>query len=185
MTIIGKNPKTGKLPLWSYILWGGFHGPTFLYTLIHTELGKRHGVPVATEVLPGWWLGGRYGAQLNKPHWAGTVDLTVEFPEQCKDTTDHYLNIRCWDGVPPTPAQLEEAAQMCAMACKKGDIMIHCAHGRGRSTTVLVAAVVRAGLFNTWEEAFEAVKKKRPVVRLNSKMRSALTKWATEYGKTA
>jgi len=39
MTIIGKDPKTGKLPLWSYIVWGGFHLPTFLYTYIHTELG--------------------------------------------------------------------------------------------------------------------------------------------------
>ena len=48
-------------------------------------------------------------------------------------------------------------------------------------TTVLVAAVVKAGLFRDWEAAFEAIKVNRPVVRLNSKMRKALTTWQCEW----
>jgi hypothetical protein len=29
-----KDPKTGKLPLWSYILWSGFHVPTYICELV-------------------------------------------------------------------------------------------------------------------------------------------------------
>lgn len=181
MSVVGKDASTGKIPLWSYVLFIGFHIPTYFYTWLHTELGLRAGVPVATEVVKGWWLGGRYGNRLGKSQWAGTVDLTVEFPESCRDTSEGYLLIRCWDGVPPTPAQLEEAAVFCAEASKRGDVMVHCAHGRGRSTTVIVAALVRAGLFATWNEAFAACQVKRSVVKLNSKMRAALTAWDHTY----
>lgn len=181
MSIIGKDSKTGKLPLWSYLLFAGFHIPTYFYTWLHTELGLRAGVPVATEVVKGWWLGGRYGNRLSKTRWAGTVDLTVEFPESCYNTSESYLLIKCWDGVPPTPAQLEQAAAFCADASRRGDVMVHCAHGRGRSTTVMCAALVRAGVYETWEKAFSACAAQRSVVKLNSKMRAALTAWDLEY----
>ena len=46
---------------------------------------------------------------------------------------------------------------------------------------MLVAAVVKAGLFRDWEAAFEAIKVNRPVVRLNSKMRKALATWQCEW----
>ena len=123
----------------------------------------------------------RYARELNMK-WAGIVDLTVEFPELCIDQTDEYLSIPAWDGVPAIPSKIEEAACFAAEAHKKGHVLIHCAHGRGRSTTIMVAALVRAGLFNTWEEAFEeGVKPKRPVCKLNKKMRTALTEWQNTY----
>eukprot|EP00965_Chrysotila_dentata_P250471 6209468-Pleurochrysis_carterae.AAC.5 len=59
--------------------------------------------------------------------------------------------------------------------------MVHCAHGKGRSTTVMAACLVRAGYYSTWLEAFEAIKKKRPVVSLNKKMRRALSAWQQRY----
>lgn len=123
----------------------------------------------------------RYAEVLNKK-WAGVVDLTVEFPESCIDQCDAYLSIPSWDGVPATPEKIEEAAVFAAEARKKGDVLIHCAHGRGRSTTIMVAALVRAGLYETWEEAFEkGVKPQRPVCKLNSKMRRALSLWQSTY----
>ena len=59
--------------------------------------------------------------------------------------------------------------------------MVHCAHGRGRSTCVMVACLVRAGVHATWRDAFEAVRTERKGVKLNGKMRRALDEWAHKF----
>jgi len=138
-------------------------------------------VPVASEVQPGWWVGGCYANELNRD-WSGVVDLTVEFPERCIDRCKNYLLLPTWDGVPANPAQLEEAAIFAVKAREGGDVVVHCAHGRGRSTTVMCACLVKAGMFATWQEAFEkGIKPGRPVCKLNSKMKKALTEWQRDY----
>ena len=71
------------------------------------------------------------------------------------DRTADYLLLKTWDGVPPTAEQLETAAQFGAKARQSGPVMVHCAHGRGRSTTVMCAVLVRAGLATSWQDAFE------------------------------
>jgi hypothetical protein len=181
MSLIGKDPKTGQIPLWSQLLFFPFHLPTRLYTYIH-KLSDSGKVPVASEVLPGWWVGGCYGHELDKD-WAGVIDLTVEFPESTIHRTKTYLSLPTWDGVPASPAQLEEGAEFALAAHKVGgDVLIHCAHGRGRSTTMMCAALVKAGLYETWEEAFEqGVKPGRSVCKLNRRMKQALTKWQAIY----
>jgi protein-tyrosine phosphatase len=192
MALIGKDRKTGQIPNWSYVLFFPFHLPTLLYTHIHTLHStckvERDGkmvdevVAVATEVQPGWWVGGCYADKLDKD-WAGVIDLTVEFPESCINRTRAYLSTPTWDGVPATAEQLEEAADFAVSASKAGgDILVHCAHGRGRSTTVMCACLVKAGLFRTWEEAFEqGIKPQRTVCKLNRRMKQALTEWQTNY----
>lgn len=65
MGLIGKNKTNGQIPLWSYILFFPFHIPTLLYTHIHTRMHQKK-VPVASEVLPGWWVGGCYGHEIDK-----------------------------------------------------------------------------------------------------------------------
>jgi len=177
MAILGKDDLTGEVPAWSYALFVGFHFPTWLYTRLHRIKDGFTGVNVADEVVPGWWIAGRYGGELGRA-WAGIVDLTCEFPESCAGSQPgSYLLIRCWDGVPPTADQLEQAATFAARQSSHGDVIVHCAHGRGRSTTVLCACLVKAGLFRTWEEAFAAIKAKRRVVKLNARMRAALASW--------
>ena len=197
MDLVGKDPKRGTIPFWSYIIFFPFHIPTIVYTHIHTKISthtmkdystgnsEKESVPVATEVQPGWWVGGCYSNELKKK-WAGIIDLTVEFPESCINHTEDYLLVSCWDGVPPDIARLEEAANFAHRARKKGHVLVHCAHGRGRSTTVMCAALVRAGLYQTWQEAFEkGIKPARPVCKLNRRMRDTLTEWQNEYGKKA
>lgn len=180
MELIGKNRKTGEIPIWSKIVYFPFHLPTRLYTFIHIRMHKE--VPVASEVQPGWWVGSCYGHELNK-QWAGVIDLTVEFPETTMNSTRSYLAIPTWDGVPASPQQLEEAATFAVQAMQQGgDVLVHCAHGRGRSTTVMCACLVKAGLFRTWEEAFEVgIKPRRPVCKLNRRMKQALTEWQQLY----
>jgi len=183
MGIIGKSKTTGQIPSWSYLLYFPFHLPTILYTYVHHQQGmkKKVQVPPATEVQPGWWVGGIYSYELEK-EWGGIIDLTVEFPERCIGTTKAYMLKATWDGVPADPADLEEAAKFAVEARKNGDVLIHCAHGRGRSTTMMCAALVKAGLFPNWKDAFEkGIKPGRPVCKLNGMMKTALTEWQKIY----
>jgi len=177
--LLGKTTD-GKIPLWSYIIFAPFHIPTIIYTKIHTDYGISHGVPVASEVADGWYIGGRYGDQLNLT-WGGILDLTAEFPESCKSR--NYLNIKCWDGTPPSPADIDRAATFGAMARKEGNVMVHCAHGRGRSTCCMVACLVKAGVYKNVEEAFKGCKPHRPVIKLNGRMKRALEEWENKYVK--
>ena len=191
MSILGKDTVQGTIPWWSYVVWFPFHIPTYLYTNIHkfisryknpeTDVYEPVPVAVATQVQTGWWIGGCHGPELHKD-WSAVIDLTVEFPESCR--TVAYLAIPTWDGVPASPAQLEHAAAWAVQQHDKygGDILVHCAHGRGRSTTVLCACLVKAGLFETWQQAFEeGIKPKRPVCKLNKRMRENLTQWQELY----
>ena len=215
MSMIGKDLKEGTIPWWSYLLFFPFHIPTYSYTYVHTKSGKmkpyikpadsendspkKHAiskvpVPVASQVQPGWWVGGCYAYELNM-QWAGVIDLTVEFPEKCRASTQKYLCIPTWDGVPASPEQLEKAAVFCMDAIEnwkqlhqkgevKGEphILIHCAHGRGRSTTVACAAMVKMGMYSNWEEALEVgIRPSRPVCKLNTMMRKNLTEWQRKY----
>ena len=128
--ILGKDAITGRVPLWSLVLFSAFHVPTWLYTYVHTLISKREGVPVASEVHPGWWIGGRYAAELGR-RWAATIDLTVEFDEGCMATSQQYLLVACWDGQPPKPADIERAARFAVAAAPRGDVMVHCVRRTG------------------------------------------------------
>lgn len=210
MNLVGKDRMEGTIPLVSYIVLFPFHIPTYAYTYLHTKYGKmkphskdpqaklkkteveRVTVPVASEVQPGWWVGGCYSHRLDK-HWAGVVDCTVEFPERCM--TLRYLCIPTWDGVPGTPEQLEKAVTFCIEAREEWSrlrktgavegephILVHCAHGRGRSTTVMCAALVKMGLFPSYEEALEkGIQPVRPCCKLNPMMKRNLVEWQRIY----
>ena len=57
MSILGKDAASGVIPLWSYVLFFGFHAPTLLYTKFARERDRKTGVAPADEVEPGWWGG--------------------------------------------------------------------------------------------------------------------------------
>eukprot|EP00913_Durusdinium_trenchii_P002287 g2111.t1 len=93
MGILGKDTATGAIPLWSYVVFSGFHCPTLVYTKIQHARDQKSGFP----------------------------ELSIQ---------DKYLLVECWDGVPPTVEQLEEAAQFAVAQHERGDVLVHCAHGR-------------------------------------------------------
>ena len=74
MPLIGKSTRTGQVPWWSYVIFWGFHLPTWLYTDLHTRHSVSRGTPVATEVVPGWWIGGRFGDRLKKVSTVAMVE---------------------------------------------------------------------------------------------------------------
>ncbi|KAG7357053.1 dual specificity phosphatase [Nitzschia inconspicua] len=162
MSIIGKNKTTGEIPMWSYLVFFPFHIPTLLYTHVHTRMG----VYKSAESKDG-------KAKYNP------VPVASEVQKGCAPT---------WDGVPLGPEDLEAAAVFAVEARKEGDVLIHCAHGRGRSTTVMCACLVKAGLYDNWKEAFEkGIKPFRSVCKLNKRMQEILTAWQEQFvdGKKA
>lgn len=62
-------------------------------------------------------------------------------------------------------------------------VYVHCAHGHGRSTVVLCAALVASGHANSFEEAFQEVRQLRPRVKLNYRQRRTLVEWAEQQSK--
>jgi len=77
MGILGKQRAAGVVPWWSYLVWAPFHSFTYLYTYFHTLHSEAHGTPVATEVAPGWWIGGRYAHwRMPERRWRRPLDLT-------------------------------------------------------------------------------------------------------------
>jgi diacylglycerol kinase (ATP) len=180
--ILGKVAKTGALPLWSYLVWWPFHLVNLISVYLVNHVRKRRGVDLCTEIMPGWHLGGYYsdvgaerrvlGGRLN----LAVVDLTTEFPERL--TTPHYCLVPIWDGSAPTVAQMRRAADFVAENLNQGrHVVVHCAFGVGRSTTMMIACMRHQRLCNSVDEGLQLIKQKRPVCKLNSQMRAALALW--------
>lgn len=61
-------------------------------------------------------------------------------------------------------------------------VYVHCAHGHGRSTVVLCAALIRAGLAADPRGALSLARAGRPRARLNDRQRTALDAWFRAEG---
>ena len=93
-----------------------------------------------------------------------------------------YLNVPLWDGTAPSAEQIERCARFGAERLKRGDVLVHCAYGVGRSATIAAAVLVEAGKAPDWEAALESIKLVRPRVSPNRRMRDALVKWTEARG---
>lgn len=178
--VLGKSRRTGQVPWWSFAVFWPFHGFNMLAMYVKA-LTVRRNVAFGTEVLPGLWIGGWFTDRVpGVQRWRAVLDLTTEFSERAD--TDHYLCLPVWDGNPPSPAQLEQGARFLSRhhRAAAGATMCHCAFGIGRSTTMLCAALIYDGHADTVEAALALIKEKRPIVRLNAKMRRSLALWVQQ-----
>ena len=83
----------------------------------------------------------------------------------------------------PTTAQIERGVQWAAQQAAAGRaVLVHCAHGHGRSATVLGAILIAQGLAPGAAEAEALMKVQRPRVRLNRRQKAALQEWAALHG---
>jgi len=165
----------------------------------HFVRSRFLGVPAATEVVPGWYLGGLFvdrvrlvdggDDQAQDPDgkgltWAAIVDLTCEFAERGRCHPEDYYHLPTWDGCPPDHTRFAEVGRFLAKRAPRGPVVVHCAYGVGRSTTVLCAALVVAGHFQHWEQALKHVAERRPIVHVNASMRRALDQFQNEFSKS-
>eukprot|EP00658_Telonema_sp_P-2_P048753 TRINITY_DN37078_c0_g1_i3.p1 TRINITY_DN37078_c0_g1~~TRINITY_DN37078_c0_g1_i3.p1 ORF type:complete len:268 (-),score=41.65 TRINITY_DN37078_c0_g1_i3:299-1102(-) len=169
-SLIGKNSATGQIAWWSFFIWWPFHLTTRLSAI---AAKKMKGHAQATEVYPNLWVGGWYAFELNM-QWAGVVDLCCELPERCNGTK--YLACPTWDG----SVRLQDvaiAAKFVAEAMKSGPVLVHCAHGVGRSTTVMRASLVEAGICQDIDEALTVCQAKRSCCKSSSHFQGVLQQW--------
>eukprot|EP00818_Percolomonas_sp_WS_P003972 CAMPEP_0117443102 /NCGR_PEP_ID=MMETSP0759-20121206/4516_1 /TAXON_ID=63605 /ORGANISM="Percolomonas cosmopolitus, Strain WS" /LENGTH=251 /DNA_ID=CAMNT_0005235055 /DNA_START=176 /DNA_END=931 /DNA_ORIENTATION=- len=182
-TLLGKT-EHGHIPKWSYIIFWPFHCFVFLNLFILDRLVRRKWEMECDEVHDNWYLGGILShrdlkTRYKSPKIDVVIDMTNEQPRLPLENVDAYLNLPTWDGMNPSMQDFARGIDfvkkhMHGEEGKKKKILIHCCYGRGRSTTMLVGCLVALGIYPTWEEAFEAVKKKRPGAKLNNHMRDAL-----------
>jgi protein-tyrosine phosphatase len=171
--IIGKSAKDGSLPVWSQVVWWPFHATNRVFARLAKN---RKGVAAATEVFPHFWVGGWHAFELDV-EWEAVVDLTCELPRRCPAA--HYLNLPTWDGV----VRVEDvalAAEFIARHAKNGHVLIHCAHGVGRSSTVARAGLVASGHFNDVGAALERIREHRPVCKTSPHFEHVLAKWTQQ-----
>lgn len=83
-----------------------------------------------------------------------------------------------WGLAGPTVLQIEEGLAWVRRQRQEGRaVLVHCAHGHGRSTALLCAALVQSGLAVDFREAFSKVKAVRPKVKLNGPQYGSLVAW--------
>jgi len=184
-SMLGKNLTSGQVPLWSYILWWPFHTSVRVWLAVYPLVTtKRTNI---TEIHPGWFVGGWRVWQeeaFKNQQWAAVLDMTCEFPRRLHNV-GHYMALPTWDGLSPSPPEISRAVNfLVEHANGPNPLLVHCAYGRGRSVTVLVAALVQAGFHENWHEACAYVKKLRPEVNLFPDCAQALENWEHEFKKS-
>ncbi|HAT1511802.1 phosphatase PAP2/dual specificity phosphatase family protein [Morganella morganii] len=125
-------------------------------------------------------LGGYPAAPLTA---AAVLDMTGEFPRSRYTAGLAYHCQPQLDLFPLTEMQIESAVNSLGRLAQSGQVYVHCKLGYTRSTTIVVAWLIRAGLADNVEQALAAVRQARPQIVLREQTIAALTRWAARYGK--
>uniref|UniRef100_A0A7S2TG31 Tyrosine specific protein phosphatases domain-containing protein n=1 Tax=Lotharella oceanica TaxID=641309 RepID=A0A7S2TG31_9EUKA len=184
--LLGKQPS-GKIYWWSYGLFLPFH---VLYRLrLHTRRAIISEPLSCGDASSQWHIGGwPHKDSALPPSVQAVVDCTCELPRTYDVGPNHqvkdYLCIPLWDSSGPTPGQMEAAAKWAALQHHQNrSVLVHCAHGHGRSAAVLSAALVRAGKASSCMDAFRQIQAFRPKAKLNGAQRASLLGWARVFGE--
>ncbi len=106
-----------------------------------------------------------------------TADISLEYerldsPEGAK----YFLWLPVKDYASPTITALKAGtAFMHAIISDKGKVYVHCRNGHGRSPALVIAYYMTLGY--SFDEAYELVKKKRPVIHLQPSQTRILRKF--------
>lgn len=111
------------------------------------------------------------------------VDVTCELPCRVRHVIDAYHLVPVWDSHAASPDQIQRAVTWALPYARDPEyvVYIHCAHGHGRSGTVMGAMLLAMGEVDSVDEAIACMKQKRPLVRLNTRQRDALVAWKKSH----
>ena len=159
---------------------GSFHPPSrvllapvgwTLLALWHAtrRSGRR---PAMNEVHPNLWLSRRPLVAELPPTVGLVIDLTSELSPARGVIFDGrgYVAVPTLDYAPPpvaaARAALDRAQRHLAQISDRPAVLIHCAGGIGRSTTLMAALLTRLGVAPDIAAAVEHIRRTRPAVRL-------------------
>jgi protein-tyrosine phosphatase len=104
------------------------------------------------------------------------LDVTCELPLQVRPPA--YLVLPVWDTHAPTSTQIDAGVNWALQQIEEGrSVLVHCAHGHGRSATLMSALLIAKGMAGDGIEAEALLKKERPRVRMNLRQKKALEEW--------
>eukprot|EP01025_Chloroclados_australasicus_P011368 TRINITY_DN14911_c0_g1_i1.p2 TRINITY_DN14911_c0_g1~~TRINITY_DN14911_c0_g1_i1.p2 ORF type:complete len:186 (-),score=15.68 TRINITY_DN14911_c0_g1_i1:287-793(-) len=133
--------------------------------------------PLYHEIVDGYYVGGWPPSPDVLPPDANlaVIDCTCEFDR----THDRpYLCLPTWDTEGVSPSHVKAGVDFAMHQRRLGrSVLVHCAHGHGRSVEVLMACLVIGGIFKTYEEALTAARSKRPKCKLNAAQRRNLEQY--------
>jgi protein-tyrosine phosphatase len=100
----------------------------------------------------------------------------VESRQAYKRRADvEYLDVPLEDTEPVSPENFRTCQDFIQRHVQAGNkILVHCAHGRNRSTGIVVGFFLATKRFVNWKDGFAFVKSKRSIVQCNSKIRESI-----------
>ncbi|GAX73962.1 hypothetical protein CEUSTIGMA_g1412.t1 [Chlamydomonas eustigma] len=175
--LMGKD-SDGHLAWWSWLAFWPYHIGLRVKLIAGFLISNE---PLYSKIQTGWYLGGwpRNTKDL-PPGRPSVVDVTCELPR----THNHkYAMFPVWDTRAPTLQQLDQAVEFSLHEAAEGrPVFIHCAHGHGRSATVMAACFLESGKAASVEQAINMMKSVRPRVNLSKQQRQLLEQWVMQRG---
>jgi hypothetical protein len=171
--LLGKR-KDGKISPVSMAVFWPYHVGLRAKLAIQRRVSSE---PAWDQITDTYYLGAWPSEEALVPavHPA-VLDVTCELPLQVRPPA--YKMVPVWDTHSPLPNQIDDAVAWAQEQERQGrQVLIHCAHGHGRSATVLCAILIADGQAQSIAEAEGMLKKQRPRVRLNVRQRAAVTEW--------
>jgi protein-tyrosine phosphatase len=146
--------------------------PYMLFAWLNSRWWTRHR-PAPDAILDNVWLG-RFPAakDMQNCNFSALCDFTAELPSPRGNW--HNTGLAWLDLVPPSAAQLTEAAHIIETSRAHGPVLVCCALGYSRSACAVIAWLLITRRTNNLDDAEAILRAKRPHVILSPEHRAAL-----------
>ncbi|MEK6260867.1 MAG: dual specificity protein phosphatase family protein [Planctomycetota bacterium] len=179
--LLGKRDD-GRLSWWTLLLFGPYlclNWMTWRFFVAGSSAPPTGAV--ATNLLFGRRLGVHDAALIHSLNLHGCLDLTSEFTEPAAlRNLPRYRCLRLLDGTAPTVEQLHDAVAWLREATVAGRVYVHCALGRGRTGTIVIAFLLATGKIESIDEGLKRLQTIHSGVVINPLQRVALEKFVLE-----
>uniref|UniRef100_A0A061SJ91 Dual specificity protein phosphatase diacylglycerol catalytic region n=1 Tax=Tetraselmis sp. GSL018 TaxID=582737 RepID=A0A061SJ91_9CHLO len=176
--LLGKM-ASGKFYWWSYPLFWPYHSGLTLKLWVQRKFSSEASF---NQVAKSWYIGGWPQTEQDIPCGdVAVIDCTCEL---LRRHNRPYLCLPTWDCQGPAPSLIDEGVNWAIQQKSCGrEVLVHCAHGHGRSCVVLCAILISQGLADTIDDALTIVRSTRERAKLNANQRRALVEWQNRISK--
>ncbi|KFM23827.1 Uncharacterized protein YnbD [Auxenochlorella protothecoides] len=171
--MLGKTPHGSLKPLNLALFWP-------YHAALRTKLGLQRQLssePIWNRVTADYYIGAWPSEEALVPAaQLAVLDVTCELPLQV--AAPAYLALPTWDTHCPTVEQIEAGVAWSERQVAAGrGVLVHCAHGHGRSAAMLAAILIARGDAADVAGAVAMLVAARPRVRLNARQQAGLAAW--------